>query len=314
MVDRPPVLLQQLHEVLAQHTGKIQPIGCLVKPSAAWRGRRPGGSAPASECPGDRPAQFVGGRGAAHVAGAGTVPQDGFDGRHDGAGRIPVAEVIKHHGTRPDLADGIRDPPAVDVRRRAVHRLEARWVFPLGVEVGRRRDANRTGHSRPKVREDVAEEVRSHHHVEPLRVQDELRREDVDVILVRPDLGVLRAHGPEALVPVRHGDGDAVGLGGGRDMPLGARHGQFEGVAQNAVDAAAREDTLLHGHFLLGALVTAPADRRILAFAVLAHDPEVDVAGLLVGERAGHAGHEPHGPQVDVLLEAAADRDQQTPE
>jgi hypothetical protein len=35
VVDRPPVLLQQLHEVFAQHTDKIQPIGCLVKPSAA---------------------------------------------------------------------------------------------------------------------------------------------------------------------------------------------------------------------------------------------------------------------------------------
>ena len=35
---------------------------------------------------------------------------------------------------------------------------------------------------------------------------------------------------------------------------------------------------------------------------------------LLVRERARHAGHQPHRPQVDVLLEAAADRDQQAPQ
>ena len=62
-----------------------------------------------------------------------------------------------------------------------------------------------------------------------------------------------------------------------------------------------REDRLLRRELVLGALVHAPADRRVLALVVLAHDPEVDVAGLAVGERAGHAGHEAHRAQVHVL-------------
>src|SRR5262249_39494624 len=48
--------------------------------------------------------------------------------------------------------------------------------------------------------------------------------------------------------------------------------------------------------------------------AVLAHDPVFDVAGLLVGEWAGHALQEADGPEIDVLLEAPPDRNEQAPE
>jgi hypothetical protein len=37
-------------------------------------------------------------------------------------------------------------------------------------------------------------------------------------------------------------------------------------------------------------------------------------AGFAIRERAFHAGHESHRPQVDVLVVAAPERDQQTPE
>ena len=64
----------------------------------------------------------------------------------------------------------------------------------------------------------------------------------------------------------------------------------------------------------LGALEHAAADRRILALGVLAHDDEVDVAGLAVGERRRDARHQPAGPQVDVLVEAAPELDQRAPQ
>ena len=71
---------------------------------------------------------------------------------------------------------------------------------------------------------------------------------------------------------------------------------------------------LLNDDLVVGALEHPSADRRVLAFVVLAHDPEVDVAGLAAGERRADPGHQPHRPQVDVLLELPADRDQQAPE
>src|SRR5258706_11423655 len=64
--------------------------------------------------------------------------------------------MLEHHRSRPDLPDRIGDPLAEDVRRAAVHRLEARGKLALRIEVRRRRDPDRAGASRSQVRQDVA--------------------------------------------------------------------------------------------------------------------------------------------------------------
>ena len=68
----------------------------------------------------------------------------------------------------------------------------------------------------PEVGEDVAEQVGGDDHVEAVRVQHHLDRQAVDVVLVGADVGVVLLHLGEALVPVRHGDRDAVRLGAAR--------------------------------------------------------------------------------------------------
>jgi hypothetical protein len=55
--------------------------------------------------------------------------------------QVTVAEMIEHHRAGPDRADGVGDPLAGDVGRRAVNRLEHRRMRPLGVDVGAGRDA-----------------------------------------------------------------------------------------------------------------------------------------------------------------------------
>ena len=70
----------------------------------------------------------------------------------------------------------------------------------------------------------------------------------------------------------------------------------------------------LHHDFALGAGEHAAADRGIFALGVLAHHPEIDVAGLAIGERRRHAGHQPHRAQIDVLVELAAEQDQRAPQ
>jgi hypothetical protein len=45
---------------------------------------------------------------------------------------------------------------------------------------------------RREVRQNVAEEVRAHDDVEPLRLQHELRGQRVDVLAVRPHIRILR--------------------------------------------------------------------------------------------------------------------------
>ena len=126
--------------------------------------------------------------------------------------------------------------------------------------------------------------------------------------------GKLLRHLLHALVPVRHGDGDAVRLGGGGQMLLRRLAGELEGEFQHAVDADAAHHRFLHDDLALGAGEHLAADRRIFALGVLAHHPEVDVAGLAVRERRRHAGHQPHRAQIDVLVELAAEQDERAPQ
>jgi len=84
-------------------------------------------------------------------------------------------------------------------------------------------------------------------------------------------------------------------------------------MVEDAVHAQPGEYRLLDGHFALGAFEHAASHRRILAFGIFSHDQEVDVTRAAVGQRRGNAGHQPRGPQVDVLVELAADLDQRSP-
>ena len=95
---------------------------------------------------------------------------------------------------------------------------------------------------------------------------------------------------------------------------FGRGHRQLEGIFQHAVGADAGEHALLGDELPVGALEHAAADRGVFALGVLAHDVEVDVGFGAVGQRRAHAGHQLAGAQVHVLVEAAADRDQQAPE
>ena len=76
----------------------------------------------------------------------------------------------------------------------------------------------------------------------------------------------------------------------------------------------ARHHRLLHHEFTVGVREHAAADRGIFALGVFAHHPEIDIAGLAVGERRRHAGHQPHRAQVDVLVELAPEFYQRAPQ
>ena len=117
-------------------------------------------------------------------------------------------------------------------------------------------------------------------------LQHEMRRQDVDVVLVDVDVRDSSC----AIASKRSSQYGMV-----MEMPFdlvaevrcffGARLRELEGELQDAVDAVAREDRLLHHDLAVGALEHAAADGRVLALGVLAHDAEVDVARLAAGER-----------------------------
>ena len=72
-------------------------------------------------------------------------------------------------------------------------------------------------------------------------------------------------------------------------MFLRAALRQVEGEFQHPVDANPAHHRFLDDHLALGACKHAPADGRIFAFGVFAHDVEVDVAGNAARKRRGDA-------------------------
>ncbi len=51
-------------------------------------------------------------------------------------------------------------------------------VFLFRIQVGRRCDTDRAGTGGAEVRQNIAEQIRPDHDIEPLRIHDELGRED----------------------------------------------------------------------------------------------------------------------------------------
>ena len=90
--------------------------------------------------------------------------------------------------------------------------------------------------------------------------------------------------------------------------------GHLECITNNAVTTAAREDGLLDGKFVFRAGIEPPADIGVLAFIIFAHHAEIDLAGSKILYRGLDARKQAHRPDVCVLLELAANRNQQAPQ
>src|ERR1700730_4049239 len=118
--------------------------------------------------------------------------------------------MAQHHGSRPNLTDGVRDSLAGNVWRGAVHGLEHRGEFFLGVQIRGRSDADGTNYCRPEVGKDISKKVRAYNDVKPVRMTYKMSRKDVDMILIRSNVGIFGGNFHEALVPERHGVDNAV--------------------------------------------------------------------------------------------------------
>ena len=258
----------------------------------------------------------VGGAGRApHVCGETfAIGQYGFDGSHDCIVGTGAAQVLHHHGSGPDCADGVGDALAGDVGGGAVHRFEHGREPPFGVDVGRRRDGDGAGAGRTQVREDVSKQVGANHDIEMLRHTHEIGGENIDVVLIDRDVRIVCGHCLNPAVPVRHGVKDTVGFGGRGQMTGRAVASQFEGVFDDPVGSVAGEQAGLGNDLVGRAFVLDAADHRVFAFDVLTHHKEIDISRPLARQRAGHPVEQPHRSQIDVLVEGPPDQYQKPPE
>ena len=92
-------------------------------------------------------------------------------------------------------------------------------------------------------------------------MQDKIRGENIDVVFVPLHLGIVFPHRLDALVPIRHGDGNAVGFRRRGQMLLRPRLRQLKREFQNPIDADAGHDRLLGDEFALAIREHPPANR-----------------------------------------------------
>ena len=190
-------------------------------------------------------------------------------------------------------------------------RFKQRRILARRVQVGARRDAYGARARRTKVAEDVAKQIARHDHIKKFRALNEVRGQDVDMEFIHQHIRESLCHLGYPLVPVGHGDGDAVGLCRAGQVALGTRARQLKSKAQYPVHPDARHHRLLHHDLALGSSKHAPANAGILALGILADDHHVDFAGVAPAAVATHhrrndAGHESRWPQVHILVKVAS--------
>src|SRR5581483_1522009 len=115
------------------------------------------------------------------------------------------------------------------------------------------------------------------------------------------------------LVPQDVPEPGRVRLRRARQQPAPAG-GELEPVADDALDTRAREDSRLDGDLRRMAVVRAPARTRVLAFRVLSHEEDVEVAGLAAGEGARDTRQQAAGPEVRPDIERLAHGEDRAPE
>ena len=221
---------------------------------------------------------------------AGPLAQDVLDGPHDGRGGLGFAEVLEHHGARPDLADRVGD--ALARRCRAPSRAPARTATGSsrsGLMLAAGRDADRAGAGRARGRTGCRRTG-----WRPTTTSNQSGCSTKCAVrmsmwyLSTSDVGVARRPSPATR---------SSQYGMVMEMPL--RLGGRGQVLLRAASAPARRrscrtrSTPMRVNTVSCMTISrsVPSNIRppiagVLALGVLAHDVEVDVAGLAAGQRA----------------------------
>ncbi len=229
------------------------------------------------------------------------------DGVHDALGGFGVAELVEHHADGVDGGDRVDFARAGVLRRAAAHGLEHADAF--GVDVAAGGDAHAALDDAAEVGDDVAEHVRGDDHVVELGVLDDPHAAGVDVVVVFFDVGIFLADLLERAPPEVVAEDD-VRFGDERDLlafGVVALLAELEGVTNATLASAAGVESGLRGDFVRRAFVQKALDAAVEVLGVFADDDEVDVVGAFVFEGRLDAGKKFHRAEVDVLVEAEAE-------
>src|SRR5262249_19460288 len=169
-------------------------------------------------------------------------------------------------------------------------------------------EAHAADQDRRDIAQDIAEQIRTDHYIERVRTANEVHRGSIHQQRFSSDARELFGDSLERAIPKHHAEALRIRLGdGGYQLLLVTLHGKLEGEADDALDAAAREDRRLNRDLVRLVMINESTYLRVLAFRVLAHDHHVDVARVPARERRFHTLVEHSRTYVRILVERSAD-------
>ena len=194
-----------------------------------------------------------------------------------------------------------------------MYRLEHRGEPALRVDIAAGGNAQAAGYDGPDVGQDVPEQVAGDHDVECVGPPDEVHAGGVHQQRPGLDIGIALRHRLEGPVPDQHAVALGIGLGHRGYVPrFAAPSGKIEGVGYHPLATPPGEDTRLNTDFLGEAHILEASHVRVLALGILSDHHHVDVARAPPSQGRCDAGVEDTWTLADVLIEGAADGQQQS--
>ena len=137
------------------------------------------------------------------------------------------------------------------------------------------------------------------------------------MVIVLFDVGIFFADFLERTHPEVVPVGEDVRLGDqGHHLPL--RVVPFPAVLKRPADAPFGPLPRIDGHlgrdFVGGSLLHPAAGSDVHVFGIFTDNDEIEVLRLFVGQRGFHTGKEFHRAEVDILVKAVADTQEQPPQ
>ena len=174
----------------------------------------------------------------------------------------------------------------------------------FGVDISRGRKADTAGDGSRLIGQDVAKEVIGDDDIEATRIGHHVNRCSVNVAVVNADLRVFAPHFLDDAAPQATSEDQHIVLVDQGEVVSRTGCCLFECVAHQALHAKGRVDGDLLCDLVNRALTQGSTVSGVQAFGALAHDDEINIAG--VGQRGRDARVVVRGAQIHVMVQREA--------
>src|ERR1700730_16038806 len=170
------------------------------------------------------------------------------------------------------------------------------------MNISRRGDAQPARQLRREIARDIAEKIAGDDHAKLAGIAHQFGGQRIDIKMARLDFWIFAAHLGKNALPEFMAKGERVRFVAHQHFAQLTRAGVFKGVADDALDAAARVDVFLNGDLFWIAAPELAARARVESFCVLAENDEANIVFAAIAQRRERAIEQIHGPCVNVEI------------